>query len=242
MTTPSWRLWARIIALATLVLSACTASTAQESTIRKNLGERIPALKQIDEISKTPMNGLYEVRVGNELLYTDAEGNFLIQGSLLDTRARRNLTEERVAKLTAIDFKSLPLANAFVVKRGSGARKLAVFTDPRCPYCHRVEQELQNVKDVTLYMFLYPVLGPDSVAKARAVWCAKDRVKTWDDLMLRNIEPKAAACDAGAVDANIAFGQKNRITGTPTLVFADGTRIPGAATAAQIEQHLAQAK
>ena len=142
--------------------------------IRKNLAERLPNLPKIDEISKTPVPGLYEVRIGTEIVYTDEQGNYLIQGSLIDTKTRTDLTEARVAKLTAIDFDTLPMKDAVVIKQGSGARKVAIFADPNCGYCKRFERELASVKDVTIYTFLYPILGPDSNAKSRDIWCAKD--------------------------------------------------------------------
>lgn len=222
--------------------SFASAAQAQEATIRKNLAERIPQLAKIDEISKTPMPGLYEVRVGTDLLYTDAEGNFLLQGSLIDTKQKRNLTEERTDKLLAIDFDSLPLKDAFTLVRGNGKRKLAVFEDPNCGYCKRFERDLQKVDNVTVYMFLYPILGQDSSDKSRNIWCAKDRAKAWTDWMVRDQAAPAASCDTGALARNVEFGKKHKITGTPTLVFADGSRVPGAIGAPQVEKLLAEAK
>ncbi len=225
-------------------LAASVAAHGQEATIRKNLAERIPQLGKIDEISKTPMPGLFEVRVGTDILYTDAEGNYLIQGALIDARARRNLTEERMEKLLEIDFASLPLKDAFTIVRGNGKRKLAVFEDPNCGYCKRFERDLQKVDNVTVYMFLYPILGQDSTDKSRNIWCARDKAKAWTDWMVRDQAAAAApaACDASALARNLEFGKKHKITGTPTLVFADGSRVPGAIGAAQVEKHLAEAK
>jgi thiol:disulfide interchange protein DsbC len=225
-------------------LMACAlllASTAwsQEATIRKNLGERIPQLTQIDEISKSPMNGLYEIRVnGNEIYYTDAEANYLVQGNLIDTRQKRNLTEERIEKLSAIDFNALPFKDAFTIVRGNGKRKLAVFEDPNCGYCKRVEKDLQKVNNVTVYMFLYPILGKDSGEKSKNIWCAKDKAKAWQDWMVRDVAPAAASCDSAAITRNVELGRKFKITGTPTLVFADGSRVPGAVGADQVEKRL----
>ena len=145
------------VSLASLSLVA----TAQESDIRKALAERIPQMDKIDEVRPTPMKGLYEVRIGTDLFYTDAKGNYVIQGELIDTKARRNLTEDRIAKLTAVDFSALPLKDAFTIVRGDGKRKVAVFEDPNCGYCKRFERDLQNVDNVTVYMFLYPILSPD---------------------------------------------------------------------------------
>jgi thiol:disulfide interchange protein DsbC len=228
-----------------LGLLACSLSAAwaQEATIRKNLAERLPSFAKIDEVSKTPMNGLYEVRVNeSDIFYTDAEGNFLIQGNLLDTRAKRNLTEERVEKLSAIDFDALPLKDAFTVVRGNGKRKMAVFEDPNCGYCKRFERDLQKVSDVTIYMFLYPILSPDSTDKSKSIWCAKDKAKTWLDLMVRDQPVTKASCDTAAIDRNIDFGRKHKITGTPTVFFADGSRVPGAINAQQVEKQLSNAK
>ncbi|HPZ56222.1 MAG TPA: DsbC family protein, partial [Ottowia sp.] len=134
--------------LTALVLALPLVAAAQEATIRKNLAERVPGLADIDEVRKTPMNGLFEVRVGTEILYTDAEGNYLLHGNLLDTKSRKNLTEERVEKLTAIDFKDLQLKNAFTTVRGNGKRKLAVFADPNCGYCKRFEKDLAKINNV----------------------------------------------------------------------------------------------
>ena len=218
-------------------------SFAQEAAIRKNLAERLPAFAKIDEVAKTPMNGLYEVRVNDsEIFYTDAEGNFLLQGVLIDTKAKRNLTEERTEKLTAIDFATLPVKDAFTIVRGSGKRKLAVFEDPNCGYCKRFERDLQKISDVTIYMFLYPILGPDSTDKAKSIWCAKDKPKAWQDHMVRDQPIAKATCDTAAVDRNVDFGRKHKITGTPTLFFADGSRVPGAIPSAQVEKFLTDAK
>ena len=224
-------------------LLTATCALAQEATIRKNLAERIPQLQKIDEVSKSAMPGLYEIRVnGSEIYYTDGEGNFLLQGNLIDTRQRRNLTEERVDKLTAISFDALPLKDAFTIVRGTGKRKLAVFEDPNCGYCKRFERDLQKVDNVTIHMFLYPILSADSTEKSKNIWCTKDRVKAWQDWMVRDKAAATASCDISAIERNVEIGRKHKITGTPTLIFADGTRVPGAITAAQVEKYLTDAK
>jgi len=225
-------------------LAACASSVvaqADEATIRQNLGERIPQLKNIDEINPTPMKGLYEVRVGTDLYYSDTEGNYLIQGELIDLQARRNLTEDRINKLTAISFDSLPLKDAFTLVRGDGSRKLAVFEDPNCGYCKRFEKDMLNVDNVTVYMFLYPILSPDSVEKSNNIWCAADRKAAWNNYMLHSQEPEAASCDTDALQRNLAFGKKHKITGTPTLIFSNGERVPGAVPAQEVERRLAEA-
>ncbi len=227
------------LAIALLVLGS---AQAQEAAIRKNLSERLPNIPKIDEVSKTPMNGLYEVRMGSDVMYTDAEGNFLIQGQLIDVKQKRNLTEERMDKLSAVPFDQLPLKNAFTQVRGNGKRKLVVFADPNCGYCKRFEKDLQKLDNTTIYHVLYPILGEDSKAKSKNIWCAKDKPKVWNDWMVNGVTPPTANCDANALEANVEFGKKNRITGTPTLFFADGTRVVGAVPLAQIESSLAQVK
>lgn len=232
----------RLALLASLLALSLSSALAQEAQIRKNLAERLPALTKIDEVSKTPMNGLYEIRVNeSDILYTDAEGNFLLQGNLIDTRAKRNLTEERIEKLSAIDFDALPLKDAFTQVRGNGKRKLAVFEDPNCGYCKRFEKDLQKVNDVTIYTFLIPILSADSVEKSKNIWCAKDKSKAWLDWMVREQPAVKASCDTSALERNLAFSKKYKITGTPTVFFANGTRVPGAISAQEIEKQLASA-
>jgi thiol:disulfide interchange protein DsbC len=218
---------------------AAPAAHAQEAAIRKNLTERLPQMGQIDEVSKTGMPGLFEVRVGTDVYYTDAQGNYLIHGQMIDTKQQRNLTEERLEKLMAIDFSALPLKDAFTVVRGNGKRKIAVFQDPNCGYCKRFERDLQKVDNVTIHMFLYPILGPDSIEKSRNIWCAKDKSGAWLDWMVRDKPAASATCDTAALARNVDFGRKHKITGTPTMLFPDGTRVPGAIAAAQVEKMLA---
>ena len=227
-----------LLALATGLLLA-PAAMADEAAIRKNLPERLPTFPPIDEVNKTPIPGIYEVRIGSELLYTDENGNHLIQGTLIDTRTRTNLTEARLNKLNAVDFAQLPLKDAIVWKNGTGARKMAVFADPNCGYCKRFEADLQKVKNVTVYTFLLPVLGGDSPQKSENIWCAKDQAKVWLAWMLENKTPakNMGACST-PIARNMAFAQKYRINGTPAIIFTDGTRIPGAINAEQIEKQL----
>jgi thiol:disulfide interchange protein DsbC len=230
-------------ALLCLMAVSLGSAFAQEAVIRKNLAERLPSLPKIDEVSTTPMNGLYELRInGSDIFYTDAEGNFLLQGNLFDTRGKRNLTEERITKLSAIDFDTLSFKDAFTVVRGNGKRKLAVFADPNCGYCKRLENDLQKVSDVTIHTFLIPILGQDSADKSRNIWCAKDKGKAWLDWMIRDQPAAKANCDTAALERNLDFSKKHKITGTPTVFFADGSRVPGAISAQQVEKMLASAK
>lgn len=219
----------------------CTGVLADEAAIRKNISERVPQLKSINEVKKSPIAGIYEVRINDtEIYYSDENGNYLLLGQMIDTKTRRNLTEERVDKLTAVAFKDLPFKDAFTIVRGNGKRKLAVFEDPNCGYCKRFERDLQKVDNITVYMFLYPILSQDSADKSKAIWCAKDPAKSWQDWMVREQAPAAANCDASALARNVELGRKHKISGTPTLIFTNGNRVPGAIDDKQLEKLLSE--
>lgn len=234
----------RVAAVCLGVLLGCASAwaTSPPPQLAKRLAERIPQMAPIDEVRATPMPGLYEVRMGHDLFYTDARGDYLIQGELIDTRARRNLTEDRINQLTAVDFARLPLTDAITVVRGKGERKLAVFEDPNCGYCKRFERDMTGIDNVTVYVFLYPILSADSVEKSRNIWCAADRAAAWEGYMLHDRQPASASCNIDAIERNLAFGRKHKITGTPTLIFTDGQRVPGAIPAAVVQNYLDKAK
>jgi thiol:disulfide interchange protein DsbC len=230
--------------LALMALLATGSSWAQEAAIRKALAERVPSLGKIDEVRPSPVAGLYEVRFGGaNIVYTDAKGEFIIEGSMIETRTMANLTEQRIDKLTAIDFATLPLQDALVFKQGMGLRKMAVFVDPNCGYCKRFERDLTALKDVTIYAFIMPILGPESSAKARDIWCSKDAAKVWRSWMIDSVAPtkNIGTCDSAALERNIEFGRKYRIQGTPAVFFEDGTRKPGAIPGAEVERLLTAA-
>jgi len=245
MFNASFKVLLRGAVTALLLVGSLPAVHAQEAKIREALTKRLPNLPAINSVTKTPMNGLYEVRFGEtELLYTDAAGDYILQGVLVDLKAKRNLTQERMDQLSAIPFDQLPFKDAFTIKRGNGKRQIAVFEDPNCGFCKRFERDMMNVNDITLHIFLYPILGPDSTLKSKAIWCAKDRGRAFEDWMLNEtpLDTKAVNCDTAALDRNIEFGKKHRISGTPALFFTDGTRVPGAISAAEVEKRLAAIK
>jgi thiol:disulfide interchange protein DsbC len=161
---------------------------------------------------------------------------------LIDVTRNTNLTEERLGILTAIKFDQLPLDLAFQMVRGNGKRKMAYFTDPNCPYCKHLEQELAKLTDVTIYLFLYPILSQNSQDKSRAVWCSKDRVKTWNDMMLNDIAPPATGACNTPIEKILAFGRQKNIRGTPTLFFANGQRVSGAISSDQLNKLLDSAR
>lgn len=224
-------------------LSADAADPPEAAAIRKALAARLPDLK-IDEIAPAPVAGLFELRAGTEVLYADARGDHLIQGAIIDTKTRVDLTQARIDKLTAIDVSALPLQDALVWKQGTGERQLIVFADPNCGYCKKFETDLQQVKDVTVYTFLMPILGGDSPAKSRDIWCARDNAQVWRNWMIRGagIPRSMGPCDASALARNVALGKKYRINGTPSVIFADGKRVPGALPLADIEKQLAASR
>jgi thiol:disulfide interchange protein DsbC len=211
------------------------------TTIRNALATRLPNLPHIDEITKSPIPGLWEVRLGSQVIYSDAQGSFVVEGEIIDTVKHTNLTQARIDKLTAVDFAKLPLQDAVVWKKGTGARKLVVFADPNCGYCKKLEHDLNNVRDVTVFTFMIPILGGDSPQKARDIWCSKDNGKVWRSWMIDGTPPPAitAKCDTSALSRNVALGQKHGVTGTPSLVFEDSERVPGVLSAEDLEKKFA---
>ncbi len=217
------------------------AAFADEASLKKTLQATFPGEK-IESLKKTPYLGLYEVVVGSELFYTDDKGTYFFFGHVVDPQTRQSLTSERLQQIKdarRISPASLPLELAITAVKGSGKRKLVVFSDPNCPYCKRLEKELANINDVTIYTLLYPVLN-GSIPTATAIWCAPDRLKAWDDFMLRGIAPAGKNCEA-PIETLLQAGRKNGINGTPTLIFADGSVVPGMVPADTIEKKLSSA-
>jgi len=230
--------------LAVALVLACASALADEAAIRRALAERLPDLPRIDEVARSPVPGLYEVRYnGTEILYSSENGDYVfVNGSLVETHSRQNLTEIRSQGFLVTDFDKLPLKDAIVIRQGDGSRRMAMFVDPYCEYCKRFEADLVNVHDVTIYAFLIPILGPESKARARDIWCAGDPAKAWRDWMLRRVEPvRAMKCDVAPLDRNVAFASQQRISVTPSLFFGNGPRQRGILTADAVESRLREA-
>ena len=236
----------RKLAVSLALACAVTAAQANEEAIRKAVAEMLGSQVKVEGVTKTGILGLYEVRLTTEegvrIVYTDEAASYFFVGNVIDNKTQTDLTEARIRKLNAIRFADLPLAQAFKVVRGKGTRQLAYFSDPRCPYCRRFDQELTKVDDVTVHVFLIPIIAPDSAAVSKAVWCAPDRSKAWLDLMLNEVAPPApkANCET-PLEKNLALSKKFRINGTPTLVFADGQRVAGMIPAARLSKMLDEA-
>jgi thiol:disulfide interchange protein DsbC len=225
---------------AALALVWSSVAFANSEAIKKEVEKRYPEIK-VERVTKTDFNNLWEVFANNEIFYTDEKVGFLVLGSIIDTSTRANLTDQRLAKLTAIKFEDLPFENAIKLVRGNGSRKLAVFEDPNCGYCKRFEQDLNSLDNITAYIFPYPILSPDSAEKSKAVWCSTDRLKAWQDLMLRGQQPTAKGTCDNPVDKIVALGQRLRINGTPLTFFQDGERVPGAVSKERLESRLVAA-
>lgn len=218
-----------LAALLGLWVSVAGAETLQEAAVKKLIEPRLGEGAKVDEVTKTPYAGLFEVRVGSDIFYTDAAAKYVFVGRIMDAQSSRDFTRERVDELNKVKFADLPLDLAMKKVKGNGKRVIAVFEDPNCGYCKRFHKTtLQEVDNVTVYTFLYNILAEDSSVKARNVWCSTDRNKAWSDLM---VDGKAAAAAPASCQAPndkvLALGQKLNVTGTPTIIFADGSRSPG---------------
>lgn len=222
----------RVLLIALLCMAG--AAQANEAAIRKALAPKLGNAK-IEGVQPGPMPGLWEVRVrgrgGVQVLYTDAAGAYLLDGNLYDLKNDRNLTEERLRVLNAVKFESLPLDQAVKVQRGDGRRVMAMFSDPYCPYCQRFEKTLQQINDITVYVFMYPVIRPQNADHSKAVWCAPDRQKAWLDLALEHKPPSVAPSCENPVEKNLELGQSLGVNGTPTVIFTNGERASGAMAA-----------
>ncbi len=227
-----------IPALLALLLAA-GAAHADEASVKKSIEAWLGG--KVEAVRKTNLLGLYEVQMGNEVYYTDEKVSLFIDGSIIDTKTRVNLTQERLNKLSAIKFSDLPLELAVKTVRGDGKRVFATFEDPNCGYCKKLAKEMAGLNNVTIYTFLLPILSRDSVDKSRAIWCSPDRSKAWNDFMVLGTPPSGGACEA-PIEKVQSLAQKYNIRGTPTIFLSNGERIPGAVPVAQLEQKLAQVK
>jgi len=226
----------------TLAMACASFAMADEADIRKVMEAKLGT--KVDGVAKSGYLGLYEVYADGTIFYTDEKVSaIVVGGQLIDAKTMKNVTDERMRKLTAIRFGDLPLERAIKQVRGDGKRVLATFEDPNCGYCKRLAKELQKLDNVTVYTFLLPILSEDSVRKSRQIWCSPDRAKAWNDWMVDGKAPAGREdCDTSAITKNQEFGRKLNISGTPTLFFGDGERIPGAVPLARIEQKLNQVK
>ncbi len=219
-----------------------SAHAQPEQQIKTEVQKKLGTNAKVKSVSPAPISGLYEVLVGNDIFYTDASAKYLIQGDIIELASGKNMTEQRQADLNRIKWSDLNPVNAIKNVRGNGSRQLAVFSDPNCGYCKRLEKSLQQLDNVTIYTYLIPILSSDSAQKSKQIWCSSDPYKAYIDWMINGIAPSGKGECSTPLDKNMAFAKTYGITGTPTLFFTDGSRFPGAVQIADIEKKFSSLK
>ena len=230
----------RLILLFVIVaVSTVAAATADEVAVRATLLRLFPH-SSTQEISKTPIPGLFEAAIDGRIVYVTGDGRYLLGGPIFDVNADQNLTDIRLEQINMIPFGSLPLEWAFKRVKGTGARKIAIFVGPDCAYCRVLEQSLKSIDNLTVYVFLFPIeqIHPGAAAKSVAVWCAKDQLKAWDEITQIGTMPPGAATCVNPIPKIVEFAKKHRISGTPTTILEDGRRLVGAVPRAELEAQL----
>lgn len=234
-----------------ILLSALFALTSQlvwadsqEASVKKLLQPKVGESAVIESVVKTPFVNIFEVKIGDELIYTDSEAKFIFIGRLIDAQSSRDLTQSRLDEMNRIKFSDLPLDAAIKSVKGNGKRVIAVFEDPNCGYCKRFRKTVNEMKDITVYTFMYDILSDDSRIKSKNIWCSSDKLKAWDDWMVNGKTPAPAteSCASTPHEKILEIGKKYKVTGTPTIFFADGSRVPGAIDAKMLEAKLATIK
>ena len=233
-----------LLVMTGLIASCVAAEPPIEANIKKALEPRLGDGAKIESIKETAFAGLYEVRAGGDIIYTDKKGEFIIVGQLYNAKTTQNITKERLDEINRIKFSDLPLEHAVKLVKGDGKRVIAIFEDPNCGYCKRFRQTtLHEVDNVTVYTFMYNILSEDSAVKSKNIWCAPDRNKAWDDWMVAGKPAATAAANCANPNEKVtALGQKLRINATPAIFFADGSRVAGAMDTKQFEAKLKSIK
>jgi thiol:disulfide interchange protein DsbC len=214
------------------------AHSQSEQQLKNDIQKKLGANAKVRSVSPAPVTGLYEILVGNEIFYTDSTGKYLIQGEIIELSTGKNITEQRQSDLNRIKWSDLNQANAIKNVRGNGSRQLAIFSDPNCGYCKRLEKSLQQLDNVTIYTYLIPILSPDSAQKAKQIWCSSDPYKAYIDWMVNGVSPSGKTDCSNPLDKNLTTAKNYGITGTPTIFFTDGSRFPGAVQITDIEKKL----
>ena len=231
------------VSIGILILGMASSVFAlNEKQIRTEIQKRLGTSANVRNVTPSPIPGLFEVQVNNEIFYTDSNAKYLIQGEMVELASGNNLTTKRQEDINRIKWSELPQVQAFKVVRGNGSRQIAVFSDPNCGYCKRLEKTLQQLDNVTIYNYLIPILSADSALKSKQIWCAADQQKVWNDWMLNNLGPSGKSDCANPIDKNLTLAKNYGINGTPTIFFTDGSRFPGAVQLADIEKKLASLK
>src|SRR5690606_34233585 len=224
-------------------MSASALAASSTEQVEKNFKEKYPNTT-ITSIDSTPIEGIYEIVLGKNIAYTDESGGYFIFGNMVRMSDQADLTSIKREELNKVNFNDLPFEQAITIKKGKGERKIAVFSDPDCPFCKRLEQELQKVDNVTIYIFLNPLkqLHPQAVETSKKIWCSKDKALAWKDYMLGGINPSAAANCTNPVNETVKLAQQLGFSGTPTSILEDGTKIIGAKSSSELDYALDRAK
>ena len=226
-----------------LAFASAFAETAQEAAVRKAIEPRLGDEAKVTAVTKTPYSGLFEVQVNGDIIYTDAKAQYLFVGRVVDTKTYQDYTKARLDEINKVAFSDLPLETAMKYVKGNGKRVIAVFEDPNCGYCKQFRKTLEGINDITVYTFMYNILSPDSITRSRNIWCSADKNKAWDDWMLNGKNPAVASDNCVAPHEKVlALGRSMKVTGTPTIIFTDGSRIPGAIDAKALEAKLSSVK
>ncbi len=217
-----------------------------EANIKRLMEAKLRPGTIIDGVTRTGFFGLFEVRYqansGTEIVYTDEKVTYIFAGSVIDGRSLDNLTQERLEVLATIKFDDLPVASSIKLVNGNGKRRIAYFADPNCGFCKKFEREsLSQLKDATIFIYVYPILSPDSMVKSKSIWCSPDRLKAWNDWMIKGQPPTVAGTCETPIEAVRAIGQRMRVNATPTIFLSNGRRMPGAIPLAQLESAIAEA-
>ena len=233
-----------LISVLLVLTSQLVWADTQEASVKKLLQPKVGEGAVIESVVKTPFANIFEVKIGDELIYTDSEAKFIFIGRLIDAQSSRDLTQSRLDEMNRIKFSDLPLDAAIKSVKGNGKRVIAVFEDPNCGYCKRFRKTVNEMKDITVYTFMYDILSDDSRIKSKNIWCSNDKLKAWDDWMVNGKTPAAAAesCASTPHEKILEIGKKYKVTGTPTIFFTDGSRVPGAIDAKMLEAKLASIK
>jgi thiol:disulfide interchange protein DsbC len=212
-------------------------SDARTEAVKQRFRERFGNMP-VTEVRHTAF-GLFEVQLGNSLVYTDEPVTFVLDGHLIDASTRQDITEQRLQDLAKIDFNTLPLELAITQVRGDGSRKMAIFEDPNCGYCKQLRRNMEGIDDLTVYTFLLPILSADSAEKVKNIWCATEQGEVLDQWMLNGKVPPKLSCEA-PLEKFRQLGQTLMVQGTPAIFFADGSRVPGAISKEELIKRLQQ--
>jgi thiol:disulfide interchange protein DsbC len=223
----------------TTMLLGMTSAFADLATVKANLKIQYPSTT-ITSVEESPIKGIYEVVLGKNITYTDESAKFFLFGDVIRMSDQTNLTSPKRDDLKKLDFASLPLKDAIKYTKGNGSRKIAVFSDPQCPFCKKLEAELLKLDNVTIYIFTNPIVGlhPEARNLSKKIWCSKDKAKAWREYLLSSIEPKSDGLCENPVDRNIGLAQSLGLNGTPMSVLEDGSVIEGSVSFGELDYKL----